>query len=62
MTKRTTPTQKAMAQRVTRLKAFGEVLVLAITLRFVFNWVFQLLGINLHFETYEIALIWLFCV
>lgn len=62
MTKRTTPTQKAMAQRVVRLKAFGEVLVLAITLRFVLNWVFQTLGINLHFETYEIALIWLFCV
>lgn len=62
MTKRTTPTQKEMAQRLTRLKAFGEVLILAIALKFLFNWAFQKLGIDLHFETYEIALIWLFCV
>jgi len=62
MTKRTTPTQKAMAQRVTRLKAFGEVLVLAIVLRFVINWIFKMCGIDLHVEVYEIALIWMFCV
>ena len=62
MTKRTTPTQKAMAQRLTRLKAFGEVLDLAIALKFLLNWVFDKVGLDLHFQTYEIALIWLFCV
>ena len=51
-----------MAQRLTRLKAFAEVLVLAIVLKFLFNWIFSKLGVDLHFETYEIALIWLFCV
>ena len=51
-----------MAQRLTRLKAFGEVLVLAIALKFLLNWVFDKAGVDLHFQTYEIALIWLFCV
>lgn len=62
MTRRQSPAQKAMTQRLARLKAFGEVLALAIVLRFALNWIFKTCGIDLHVEVYEIALIWLFCV
>ena len=62
MTRRQTQTQKAVNQRLMRLKSFAEVLLLAIVLRFALNWVFKTCGVDLHVEVYEIALIWLFCV
>ena len=62
MTRRQTPTQKAVNLRLTRLRSFAEVLLLAIVMRFAINWIFKTCGVDLHVEVYEIALIWLFCV
>ena len=60
--RRQTPSQKAVTQRITRLKAFSEVLVLAVVIQFVVNWLFKVCGIDLHVAVYEVALIWLFCI
>jgi hypothetical protein len=58
MTRRKAP----INHRLIRLRAFAEVLALAIVLRFGLNALFKACGIDIHVEVYEIALIWLFCV
>jgi len=59
MTRRTKETQ--LQNKVARVKAFSEVLIMSLLIQSVFNFVSEKLGIQLRLAVYETALIWMFC-
>jgi hypothetical protein len=62
MRKKTATFSSALIDKKKRLQAFAEVLCIALAIQAIVNFIFQRAGIDIRLATYEVALIWMFCV
>lgn len=49
-------------RRRKRLQAFGEVIAISLVIQALANFAFERCGLDIRLATYEVALIWLFCI